>query len=59
MELVPGNEVHIQLAAKGGGSEAKSKLAMLNPADSIVDWVLKTVPTMGAVGAHQECSVLA
>ena len=48
MELVPGNEVHIQLAAKGGGSEAKSKLAMLNPADSIVDWVLKTVPTMGA-----------
>ena len=48
MELVPGNEVHIQLAAKGGGSEARSKLAMLNPADSIVDWVLKTVPTMGA-----------
>ncbi|MDB0327165.1 hypothetical protein CTY56_21140, partial [Acinetobacter baumannii] len=34
--------------AKGGGSENKSKLAMLNPSDSIVDWVLKTVPTMGA-----------
>ena len=48
MELVPGDEVHVQIAAKGGGSEAKSKLAMLNPADSIVDWVVKTVPTMGA-----------
>ena len=48
MELVQGNEVEIHIAAKGGGSEAKSKLAMLNPADSIVDWVLKTVPTMGA-----------
>jgi fumarate hydratase class I len=35
-------------AAKGGGSENKSKFAMLNPSDSIVDWVLKTVPTMGA-----------
>ena len=47
-ELVPGNKVSIHVAAKGGGSEAKSKLVMLNPADSIVDWVLKTVPTMGA-----------
>ncbi len=47
-ELVPGNTVDIHVAAKGGGSEAKSKLAMLNPADSIVDWVLNTVPTMGA-----------
>ncbi|MFT5928570.1 MAG: fumarate hydratase class I, partial [Candidatus Azotimanducaceae bacterium] len=47
-ELVPGNIVDIHVAAKGGGSEAKSKLVMLNPADSIVDWVLKTVPTMGA-----------
>ena len=47
-ELVPGNKVEVHVAAKGGGSEAKSKLAMLNPADSIVDWVLKTVPTMGA-----------
>jgi len=48
MKLVPGNTVHVTVAAKGGGSEAKSKFAMLNPSDSIVDWVLKTVPTMGA-----------
>jgi fumarate hydratase class I len=48
VELVPGDEVSIHVAAKGGGSEAKSKLAMLNPADSIVDWVTRTVPTMGA-----------
>jgi fumarate hydratase class I len=47
-ELVPGNKLEITVAAKGGGSENKSKLAMLNPSDSIVDWVLKTVPTMGA-----------
>jgi len=47
-EVVPGDKVDIQVAAKGGGSENKSKLAMLNPSDSIVDWVLKTVPTMGA-----------
>ena len=47
-ELVPGDKVEVHVAAKGGGSEAKSKLVMLNPADSIVDWVLKTVPTMGA-----------
>lgn len=47
-ELVPGDTVEITVAAKGGGSENKSKLAMLNPGDSIVDWVLKTVPTMGA-----------
>ena len=47
-ELVPGNKVDIHVAAKGGGSEAKSKLVMLNPADSIVDWVVNTVPTMGA-----------
>lgn len=46
--LVPGNTVEIDVAAKGGGSENKSKMAMLNPSDSIVDWVLKTVPTMGA-----------
>ncbi len=46
--IVPGDKVSIQVAAKGGGSEAKSKLAMLNPVDSIVDWVLQTVPTMGA-----------
>jgi len=48
MELVPGAAVDVQVAAKGGGSEAKSKFVMLNPSDSIVDWVLKTVPTMGA-----------
>ncbi len=48
MEIVEGNTVDVQVAAKGGGSEAKSKFAMLNPSDSIVDWVLKTVPTMGA-----------
>ncbi|MGA9426710.1 MAG: fumarate hydratase, partial [Terracidiphilus sp.] len=48
VELVPGGTVEITVAAKGGGSEAKSKFAMLNPSDSIVEWVLKTVPTMGA-----------
>ncbi len=48
VELVPGNTVDVQVAAKGGGSEAKSKFAMLNPSDSLVDWVLNTVPTMGA-----------
>jgi fumarate hydratase class I len=47
-ELVPGNRVDVTVAAKGGGSENKSKLIMLNPSDSVVDWVLKTVPTMGA-----------
>jgi fumarate hydratase class I len=47
-ELVPGNKIDVTVAAKGGGSENKSKMAMLNPGDSIVDWVLKTVPTMGA-----------
>ncbi len=48
MEVVPGETVDVQVAAKGGGSENKSKLAMLNPSDSIVDWVVKTVPSMGA-----------
>jgi fumarate hydratase class I len=47
-EIVPGATVEVSIAAKGGGSENKSKFAMLNPSDSIVDWVLKTVPTMGA-----------
>ena len=47
-EIVPGNTVDVTVAAKGGGSENKSKLAMLNPGDNVVDWVLKTVPTMGA-----------
>ena len=48
MEVVPGNTLDVQVAAKGGGSENKSKFVMLNPSDSLVDWVLKTVPTMGA-----------
>ncbi len=48
VELVKGDKVEITVAAKGGGSEAKSKFVMLNPSDSIVDWVVKTVPTMGA-----------
>jgi len=47
-KIVPGHHVHVTVAAKGGGSENKSKMIMLNPGDSIVDWVLKTVPTMGA-----------
>jgi|TARA_B110000211_G_scaffold13144_1_gene13731 fumarate hydratase class I len=47
-DIVPGDKVSIDVAAKGGGSEAKSKFAMLNPSDSVVDWVLKMVPTMGA-----------
>ena len=48
MEVVPGNTVDVQVAAKGGGSENKSKFVMLNPSDSLIDWVLETVPTMGA-----------
>ncbi|PCJ25607.1 MAG: fumarate hydratase [SAR86 cluster bacterium] len=47
-EIVKGNEIEVKLAAKGGGSENKAKLAMLNPSDSIVDWVERTLPTMGA-----------
>ena len=47
-EIVPGDSLEVIVAAKGGGSEAKSKLAMLNPSDSIIDWVVKTVPSMGA-----------
>lgn len=47
-KMVPGNTVEVHVAAKGGGSEAKSKFAMLNPSDSVVDWVLKMVPQMGA-----------
>lgn len=47
-EIVPGGKVEIILAAKGGGSENKAKFVILNPSDSLVDWVLKTVPTMGA-----------
>ena len=47
-EIVPGNTLEVTVAAKGGGSENKSKMIMLNPSDSLVDWVLETVPTMGA-----------
>jgi len=48
ISLVKGDKVDVTVAAKGGGSEAKSKFVMLNPSDSVVEWVLKTVPTMGA-----------
>ena len=48
MDVVPGDKLDVTVAAKGGGSENKSKVYMLNPSDNIVDWVLKTVPTMGA-----------
>ena len=48
MELVAGDGVDVIVAAKGGGSEAKSKFVMLNPSDSVADWVMKMVPTMGA-----------
>jgi fumarate hydratase class I len=47
-DIVPGDTVEVKIAAKGGGSENKSKFTMLNPSDSIVEWVVKTVPTMGA-----------
>lgn len=47
-DIVPGDKVEVHVAAKGGGSEAKSKFAMLNPSDSVVEWVLKMVPLMGA-----------
>lgn len=48
IDLVEGDKLDVQVAAKGGGSENKTKFVMLNPSDSLVDWVLKTVPTMGA-----------
>src|SRR6185369_14480187 len=47
VQMVPGDKLEVDVAAKGGGSEAKSKFVMLNPSDSIVEWVLKTVRTMG------------
>lgn len=47
-EVVPGDKLDIYVAAKGGGSEAKTKFAMLNPSDSIVDWVVEQLPKMGA-----------
>ncbi|ASJ96852.1 MULTISPECIES: fumarate hydratase [Shewanella] len=48
VEMVPGNHVEVAIAAKGGGSENKSKMVMLNPSDDIAEWVEKTLPTMGA-----------
>src|SRR5512134_2848333 len=48
VQLVPGDTIEVDVAAKGGGSENKSKFVRLNPSDSVVDWVLKTVPLMGA-----------
>ena len=48
VEMVPGDKIHIDVAAKGGGSENKSKFKMMNPGDSIVDWVLDMLPQMGA-----------
>ena len=48
IDTVPGAKIEVMIAAKGGGSENKSKLVMLNPSDDIADWVVKTLPTMGA-----------
>jgi fumarate hydratase class I len=48
LQIVPGNKIEVKLAAKGGGSENKAKMVMLNPSDSIADWVERTLPTMGA-----------
>ncbi|HEX4913689.1 MAG TPA: fumarate hydratase, partial [Vicinamibacterales bacterium] len=48
VQMVPGDKLEMDVAAKGGGSEAKAKFVMLNPSDSIADWVVKTVPSMGA-----------
>ena len=48
VQIVPGNTVEVTVAAKGGGSENKSKMIMMNPSDDLVEWVLKTIPTMGA-----------
>ncbi|WP_417615221.1 fumarate hydratase [Oceanisphaera sp.] len=48
IDMVPGGEVEVAIAAKGGGSENKSKMVMLNPSDDVVEWVLNTLPTMGA-----------
>ncbi len=47
MEVVPGDKLEVKLAAKGGGSESKSRFAVLNPSDSVVDWILEQIPTMG------------
>ncbi len=47
MDVVPGDKIEVKLAAKGGGSENKARFAILNPSDSVVDWILEQVPTMG------------
>ena len=47
MEVVPGDRLEVKLAAKGGGSESKTRFAVLNPSDSVVDWILEQIPTMG------------
>lgn len=71
MRVVPGDKVEVHLAAKGGGSENKARLVMLNPSDSIVDWVVETMPKLGAGwcppgilgigigGTAEKCAVLA
>jgi fumarate hydratase class I len=59
MEVVPGDTVDVRVAAKGGGSENKSKLAMLNPSDSIVDWVVKTCRPWVPAGVRRGCWVSA
>ena len=48
IDMVPGSEIEVMIAAKGGGSENKSKMVMLNPSDSIADWIVETLPKMGA-----------
>jgi fumarate hydratase class I len=47
-DIVPGDKVEVRIAAKGGGSENKSKMAMLNPSDDLVEWVVNQLPGMGA-----------
>jgi fumarate hydratase class I len=48
MEVIKGDKIEVQIAAKGGGSENKAKMVMLNPSDNLVEWIVKTIPTMGA-----------
>lgn len=48
IDMVAGDKIEVMIAAKGGGSENKSKMVMLNPSDDIAEWVVKTLPTMGA-----------
>lgn len=55
IEMVPGNRVEIDVAAKGGGSENKSKFKMMNPSDNIVDWVIEQIPSMGAGWCPRGC----